>query len=484
MRISILIFMIITSCQVKAQKSNSFTVELKSKTNYPGEEWRLDQMDTVYLLSKENKSLKVFTNIAKQDSSFKLIGVPVGKYNLKFVAKNVVVEMLPIVVCSKCDNQYEFNYQTQEFAKMLHITNNELMISVITANYYENGMNALSADFQKRLSKKDLNLLQSLPAFKVDLYLTKEKQLSDIVVTPEHLSKEIKDMISTALTGMSGWIPALSMREFIDFDYSFDKYQLLNITPVSSLITQAMNEARNEEIALGFYNEIIELKNKFEIINAAEEAPMGLYRPSKAKVIKVKLKSKEMFSNVSIDLYLTHVENTIYTRDSILVKGPDMVTTVQNIPFIERYLKGDKSRRLIINFADNGSINKEVSSLFNTDPEKWKSNDKRIADFKRDDSLGIKYDYSPAAIKLTTSIDCGCNFRINNDFLEQGICFEINDINRHEWSRWILLPDSTLILWHIRGKGFLNYTKQDLGTNSALMDTDVCRKFSMEGKLL
>ena len=75
--------MIITSCQVKAQKSNSFTVELKSKTNYPGEEWRLDQMDTVYLLSKENKSLKVFTNIAKQDSSFKLIGVPVGKYNLK-----------------------------------------------------------------------------------------------------------------------------------------------------------------------------------------------------------------------------------------------------------------------------------------------------------------------------------------------------------------------------------------------------------------
>ncbi|MES2616971.1 MAG: hypothetical protein V4613_03780 [Bacteroidota bacterium] len=238
-----------------------------------------------------------------------------------------------------------------------------------------------------------------------------------------------------------------------------------------------------ELAALEFQKEIDELKGKFKIRSASAYNYTDGYIDEDKQVIKIKIHDSTMVENLDIDLYLTREGNTLYTRDSLLAKAEDLVNTVQGIPFIKSFLLADTSRKLAINFKNEASINNKVIDRFNTTPEQWKYSDLRTASRKRDDSLGIINNFNTdEAIKRSIQINCGCNFRLDNNFLKKGIYFVIKDNKTGNSSTWIILPDSTIILWWIQGDGFSNFSYKDLGTNGISVQY-VCKKFTPNGEL-
>jgi len=240
----------------------------------------------------------------------------------------------------------------------------------------------------------------------------------------------------------------------------------------------------NELAALEFLKEINELKTKYNIINASEYGYRDGYISGMKQVIKIKLHDSTMLENLYIDLYLTRQRKTLYSRDSILIKGKTLVNTVQSIPFIKKYLLADTSRKLMINFENSASINAQVIDGFNNTPEHWKQSDLWTASLRRDDSLGRKNSFNTEeAIKTSIQLDCGCNFRLKNDFLKKGIFFVIHDENKKDWSTWVILPDSTIVLWWIEGNDFSDFGCKDLGADKSSFHY-VCKKFGSNGEII
>ncbi len=238
-----------------------------------------------------------------------------------------------------------------------------------------------------------------------------------------------------------------------------------------------------ELAALEFQKEIDELKGKFRIQSASEYGYRDGYIRDDKQVIKIKIHDSTMLENLNIDLYLTRERNTLYTRDSILAKGNNLVNTVQDIPFIKNFLLADTSRKLMINFENGASINNAVIDGFNKTPEQWKNSDWWTELLQRDDSLGRAHNFNTAdAIKTSIQVDCGCNFRLNNNFLKGGIHFVIHDEKKDNWSTWIILPDSTIVLWWIEGDGFSNFSYRDLGIDGTGVQY-VCKKITPNGEL-
>lgn len=239
----------------------------------------------------------------------------------------------------------------------------------------------------------------------------------------------------------------------------------------------------DELAALEFQKEIDELKEKFKIQSASEYGYGDGYIREDKQVIKIIIHDSTMLENLNIDLYLTREGNTLYTRDSIIAKGNNLVNTVQGIPFIKNFLLADTSRKLMINFENGASINPMVIDGFNKTPEQWKRSDWWTSILLQDDSLGRKHNFNTEeAIKTDRRVNCGCNFRLDNNFLKGGIHFVIHDEKTGNWSTWIVLPDSTIVLWWIHGDGFSNLTYKDLGTDGRGVQY-VCKKITPNGEL-
>jgi hypothetical protein len=242
---------------------------------------------------------------------------------------------------------------------------------------------------------------------------------------------------------------------------SFSRYSSSSFTYLKYCISQRIFDKYRQHlkdlIASDFTAEISELQKKFTIVHAAD---VNAWWYQLDRTIEVALKPNNALPNAELDLYLEWgKKKKLYTRDSVLKRGDSVFHAVQDIPFIKRYLLKDTSRRLYVNFVNGSAMNETTMYRFNGRPSSWRAVDEWAQKLKNGDSLKLGRPVSDA-IARKTHWHCGCNFRLNDSLVQKGIYFTLKDINGV--SDWILLPDSTVVLWSNEGYGGYIYSNEEL----------------------
>jgi hypothetical protein len=205
---------------VNAQDSLRFSVTLKGQSR-DGKELP-NVFDTVFLNRTFNQTSKIYTNIYSADSLFTVPNVPIGQHWLLFSVKSFCVWPVPIVVCTKCDNTFSF-FTT---AKKDNDDCNIFEMVEVSASYV-GGNKAISKDFLGNLNKNEKKQLKSISDFKINFFVTKQREISDISFTPDS-SQVLKDIVRKGLSAVTNWRPAIRNGIIADSEYALDKKTLLN----------------------------------------------------------------------------------------------------------------------------------------------------------------------------------------------------------------------------------------------------------------
>lgn len=201
--------------------------------------------------------------------------------------------------------------------------------------------------------------------------------------------------------------------------------------------------------AYSYKKEISELSTDFKIISSEEVYGRGRYIWDEPKTIKITLKNKYMLPNVYLQFLDSQYGETLYSRDSIKKDYKEIVSRVQAIQFITDYLQKDSSAQLDIYYFNNSGINKYNIDGVNKNPTEWKKQDDYIESLKWYEKNNIKPSFDlDNALKTSERNNCGCNYRFDSDFIKKAIFIEITS-NRNASSIWFLLPDNTMLLYHI-----------------------------------
>jgi len=209
---------ILLSLLISAGQDTTFTILVKPLMQDPKQ--YPFRFDTVYLTS-ENQVIKTYADISVDNSKFKLKDVPIGKYRLKFVAPNYCIVPLTVVICNGCEKVYSFS----SFAYPTSNCNIYSLVEVYPT--YIGGYKALSKDFQKNISEKELNQVQLAPSFTIQFFVTKQGSISDISIISDNLSDEIKKIIIKGLINTDKWNPAIRNGQTEDDIFFLDKQLLL-----------------------------------------------------------------------------------------------------------------------------------------------------------------------------------------------------------------------------------------------------------------
>lgn len=183
----------------------------------------LKVIDTVFLNQTFNKTGKVYSNVLSTDTSFIITNVPIGKHWLLFSTPSFCISPLPIVVCSKCDNQFSFSAFPKKQGD-----NCNLFQAVEISPMYTEGNKALSKDFLRTLNKSEKKKLKASRDFTVHFYLAKQGLISDPYFSPSDLPQEIKTIVEKGLTTVNHWTPAMRNGTTVDAEFSLNKQDLLN----------------------------------------------------------------------------------------------------------------------------------------------------------------------------------------------------------------------------------------------------------------
>ncbi len=235
-----------------------------------------------------------------------------------------------------------------------------------------------------------------------------------------------------------------------------DNQKVLKPEKGDKLLKYLSNEIINNNMvglyklsAYSYLKEIEELKTDFNVISFEEVYGRGRYIWNEPKTMKITLKNDLMLSNVYLQFLAGKVGNTIYSRDSIKKNFKEIVNRVQSIPFIVDYLKHDTDAHLDIYYFNNSGINQYSIDRINKNPVEWKKQDTYIESLKWYEKSNIKPSFDiDEAIKTSEHNYCGCNYRFDYDFVKKAIFFEITS-NKNSSSIWFLLPDNTVLLYHI-----------------------------------
>lgn len=221
MKISLSIIASILALVAHGQEAASFKVTL---TGWQGDGRQLPQLlDTVFLNQTFNKTDKIYLNVSKNDSSFILADIPIGKYWLLFSTRFFWVSPVPVVVCSKCDNKFLFLASPK-----MQGNNCNTFEMVEVSPMYVGGNKALSNDFQRTLKRAERKKLKAIGDFTVHFYLTKQGAISDTSFMPSDLSPEIKNIVMKGFATLSDWRPAVRNGRPADVEFSLNKQTLLN----------------------------------------------------------------------------------------------------------------------------------------------------------------------------------------------------------------------------------------------------------------
>ena len=234
--------------------------------------------------------------------------------------------------------------------------------------------------------------------------------------------------------------------------------------------------------AYSYQKEIDELKTDFTIVGAGEVYVSGGYMKDGQSAIKIALKNKLMFDNVSAIFFASKQGKTIYSRDSLKRDYKQYIDRIQTIPFITDYLKSNPKSKLDIYYFNNKGINDDNIDNINKSPKQWKQHDDYLKSLETSQKLGVKSSFDiDEAIKTSQQVYCGCNYRYDKSYLEKAILFKIVDENGNS-SIWLLLPDNKVLLYLMQGDRVLNFNYQDFGNSRGLQYP--CKLFDFKGKTI
>ncbi len=216
-----------------------------------------------------------------------------------------------------------------------------------------------------------------------------------------------------------------------------------------------------------FSKEIDELKKGFQILSIEEKGGASRYYDFGHQKFNIELKNSLMHDNVYLQCFLYNFNGKLYTRDSILKEYKDIVDRVQSIEFISDYLSNNPNSRLDIYYFNNDGVNKDIIESFNGTPIGWEEYDKDISEGK-EGYLNLR---------------CGCNFRLDNEYLKGSIVFDLEDKDKLH-STWILLPDNTPVLYILDSDSIFNYSRKDLGFDQEHSFIKPCKKFDKKGNII
>lgn len=256
------------------------------------------------------------------------------------------------------------------------------------------------------------------------------------------------------------------------------------------IVNQIVNDNMRELYKLSAYsyeNEIWELSTDFNIISSEEVYGRGRYIGDEPKTMKITLKNNYMLPNVYLQFLDSKYGNTLYSRDSIKKDYKEIVSRVQAIPFITNYLQQDTSSRLDIYYFNNCGINKDNIDKVNKNPTEWKKQDEYIESLKWYEKKNIMPCFDIAdAIKTSEIVHCGCNYRFENNFIKKAIFIEITS-NKNASSIWFLLPDDTMLLYHVDSYQLDDTKVLDIDLNRLLNSMKLpfaCLRFDKYGNLI
>ncbi len=250
------------------------------------------------------------------------------------------------------------------------------------------------------------------------------------------------------------------------YDFSGDKDHFIEILLENYVVHKINDDLKNISYKQ-FSKEIDELKKEFQILSIEEESGSSRYYDSDNQKFKIELKNSFMKDNVYLQCFLYNYNGKLYSRDTILKEYKDIVDRVQSIEFINDYLSKNPKSRLDIYYFNNGGINDKVIKGFNGSPKGWKEYDKDKSEGKE------------GFLKL----DCGCNFRLDNEYLKESIVFDLEDEDKLQ-STWILLPDNTLVLYILDSDSIFNYSRKGLGFDQEHSLIEPCKKFDRKGNII
>lgn len=247
---------------------------------------------------------------------------------------------------------------------------------------------------------------------------------------------------------------------FVD-DFLKDKDQLIEILLKNYVVHKINDDLKNISYKQ-FNKEINELKKEFQILNIEEEEGSSRYYDTGHQMFKIELKNSLMQDNVYLQCFLYNFNGKLYSRDSILKEYKDIVDRVQSIEFIRNYLSSNPKSRLDIYYFNNSGISEKTIEGFNGTPNGWKEYDKN---------------------KSYLNLNCGCNFRLDNEYLKGSIVFDLEDEDKLH-STWILLPDNTPVLYILDSDSIFNYSRKDFGFDQEHSFIKPCKKFDSKGNII
>lgn len=256
------------------------------------------------------------------------------------------------------------------------------------------------------------------------------------------------------------------------------------------IVNQIVDNNMRELYKLSGYSyekEISELSTDFKIISSEEVYGRGRYIWDEPKTIKITLKNKYMLPNVYLQFLDSKYGESLYSRDSIKKDYKEIVSRVQAIPFITDYLQQDSSAKLDIYYFNNSGINKYNIDGVNKNPSEWKKQDDYIESLKWYEKNNIKPSFDlDKAIKTSERNNCGCNYRFDSDFVKKSIFIEITS-NRNASSIWFLLPDNTMLLYHIESYHLADAKVLDMKLDklgNSIQLPFACLRFDKNGNLI
>ncbi|MCX6316890.1 MAG: hypothetical protein NTW29_06350 [Bacteroidetes bacterium] len=233
-----------------------------------------------------------------------------------------------------------------------------------------------------------------------------------------------------------------------------------------------------------YQKELDELRTDFSIISEEEVYGRGRYIWNEPATYKIGLKNNLMYENVILYFLVSKTGNTIYSRDSIKKDYADYIKRVQSITFISDYIKQNPGSRLDIYYFNNKGINTYNIDGVNTNPDEWKKHDRWVLGLAEDTIRGIKNKFDiEKSIKTSERVNCGCNFRFEQSYLEKAIFFELHDANDHT-SIWFLLPDNKVLLYIMDNQSAMHFKRSDLVSDHQNSLLFTCVLFDVNGNLL
>jgi hypothetical protein len=442
--------------------------------------------DTIVLTNKRKIS-KLFTELERYDSEEQLLN--------KFEIDTSFIHNNPDAVLKLYDGKEKFNWNEKQKEFVFQKLNDATLLREELNNYISN--------YRPKKTYHRFSISRLLKFRRVGICGMGMPTYRSEYVISVYNENNITN-IFTSRRSTSGYnFPYKDQLNRVVYNYKIDKQlneifkrkikieePLIGNGLLKYIVNQIVNNNIRELYRLSGYsyeNEISELSTDFKIISTEEVYGRGRYIWNEPKTIKITLKNEHMLPNVQLQFLASAVGNSIYSRDSIKAEYQDVLNKVQSLDFVTEYLKNDASARVDIYFFNNSAINEYNILKINKTPDEWERHDKYIESLKWYETSDIKPSFDiKKSIATSQRNNCGCNLRKEKSFFNDAIFFEIRS-SRNPSSIWFLLPDKTVLLYHLETYHPENARVLDKDLNSMTSEIYLpftCLLFNDKGELI